>query len=80
LLPIAEALPLASYPQSINNLKYDNMADRGEQPYDPYIPQGGNAAGSAARDGNTRTAALQQVGAIPFVVMAGLQSCCVLDS
>jgi len=38
------------------------MADRGEQPYDPYIPQGGHAAGSAARDGNTRTAALQQVG------------------
>lgn len=40
------------------------MADRGEQPYDPYIPQGGSAAGSAARDGNTRTAALQQVGII----------------
>ncbi len=43
------------------------MANRGEQPYDPYIPQGGNAAGSAVRDGNTRTAALQQVGDIPSV-------------
>jgi len=44
------------------------MADRGEQPYDPYIPQGGHAAGSAARDGNTRTAALQQVGDFLFVI------------
>lgn len=33
------------------------MADR-EQPYDPYIPSGGNAGGSG-RDGNQRTAALQ---------------------
>jgi hypothetical protein len=38
------------------------MADR-EQPYDPYIPAGGNAnaGGSAGRDGNQRTAALQAV-------------------
>lgn len=36
------------------------MADR-EQPYDPYIPSGGSAAGGATRDGSTRTAALQAV-------------------
>ncbi|KKY15542.1 putative synaptobrevin [Phaeomoniella chlamydospora] len=33
------------------------MADR-EQPYDPYIPAGGNQGGNGAA-GNTRTAALQ---------------------
>lgn len=37
------------------------MADR-EQPYDPYIPSGGNAGGASANGGNTRTAALQAVG------------------
>jgi hypothetical protein len=42
------------------------MADRGEQPYDPYIPSGqpgaGGAAGAgAAAGGNSRTAALQAV-------------------
>ena len=37
------------------------MADR-EQPYDPYIPAGGNQGGSAgAAPGNQRTAALQAV-------------------
>lgn len=37
------------------------MADR-EPPYDPYIPAGGAAAGgSAAPNGNQRTAALQAV-------------------
>ncbi|KAJ5595455.1 Synaptobrevin [Penicillium hispanicum] len=31
-----------------------------EQPYDPYIPAGGNqAAGASAQNGNQRTAALQ---------------------
>jgi len=34
------------------------MADR-EQPYDPYIPSGGNNHGGSANDGNQRTAALQ---------------------
>lgn len=34
------------------------MADR-EQPYDPYIPSGGNAS---QNNGNQRTAALQAVG------------------
>ncbi|CAI6262536.1 unnamed protein product [Periconia digitata] len=36
------------------------MADR-EQPYDPYIPAGGNAPGAAAQgqNGNVRTQALQ---------------------
>lgn len=34
------------------------MADR-EQPYDPYIPAGGNNAGASAGQGNQRTAALQ---------------------
>jgi vesicle-associated membrane protein 4 len=33
------------------------MADH-NQPYDPYIPSGGNA-GAAAQGGNSRTAALQ---------------------
>ena len=33
-----------------------------EQPYDPYIPAGGNgAAGASAQHGNQRTAALQAV-------------------
>ena len=37
------------------------MADR-EQPYDPYIPAGGNAQGGAqGQSGNHRTAALQAV-------------------
>lgn len=37
------------------------MADR-EQPYDPYIPSGGHAAGSTtAPGGNQRTAQLQAV-------------------
>ena len=37
------------------------MADR-EQPYDPYIPAGGNAqAGAQGQSGNHRTAALQAV-------------------
>lgn len=31
-----------------------------DQPYDPYIPQGGNAAGGASQPGNARTAAIQQ--------------------
>lgn len=36
------------------------MADRGEQPYDPYIPAGAQgAAGNATKDGSQRTAALQ---------------------
>ena len=36
-----------------------------EQPYDPYIPAGGQAGSSAARgDGNQRTAALQAVGSL----------------
>ena len=35
------------------------MAD--SQPYDPYIPAGGNN-GSAGQGGNSRTAALQAVG------------------
>jgi hypothetical protein len=35
------------------------MADN--QPYDPYIPAGGNN-GSAGQGGNSRTAALQAVG------------------
>ncbi|RMZ92578.1 hypothetical protein DV736_g186, partial [Chaetothyriales sp. CBS 134916] len=34
------------------------MADR-EQPYDPYIPSGGQPAAGAPGAGNTRTAALQ---------------------
>jgi len=34
------------------------MADR-EQPYDPYIPSGGNQGGAAGAPGNQRTAALQ---------------------
>jgi len=34
------------------------MADR-EQPYDPYIPAGGNQGGAAGAPGNQRTAALQ---------------------
>ncbi len=41
------------------------MADRGEPPYDPYIPaEGGAPAGAAAQQngGNQRTAALQAVG------------------
>jgi len=37
------------------------MADR-EQPYDPYIPSGERAGGSAGQHGNQRTAALQAVG------------------
>lgn len=37
------------------------MADR-EQPYDPYIPSGGNAS---QNNGNQRTAALQAVGFRP---------------
>lgn len=38
------------------------MADR-EQPYDPYIPAGGNNAqgGAQGQSGNHRTAALQAV-------------------
>ncbi|KAK4955474.1 Vesicle membrane receptor protein (v-SNARE) [Elasticomyces elasticus] len=35
------------------------MANRGEEPYDPYIPSGHSAGASAGRDGNQRTAALQ---------------------
>ncbi|KAI9846058.1 MAG: SNAP receptor, synaptobrevin [Thelocarpon superellum] len=36
------------------------MADRGEPPYDPYIPQDHGAGASAAQNGgNQRTAALQ---------------------
>jgi vesicle-associated membrane protein 4 len=41
------------------------MADR-EQPYDPYIPsggQGGAAPGGGQNPGNQRTAALQAVSA-----------------
>jgi vesicle-associated membrane protein 4 len=41
------------------------MADR-EQPYDPYIPsggQGGAAPGAGQNPGNQRTAALQAVSA-----------------
>jgi len=34
------------------------MADR-EQPYDPYIPAGGNAQGGQGQNGNVRTQALQ---------------------
>jgi len=36
------------------------MADH-SQPYDPYIPAGGNN-GSSGQGGNSRTAALQAVG------------------
>jgi len=43
------------------------MADR-EQPYDPYIPSGGQpgagAAGGPTAGGNSRTAALQAVSRI----------------
>ena len=48
------------------------MADR-EQPYDPYIPSGGQQGGqqTGARDGNQRTAALQAVGGLfPIEEMA----------
>lgn len=36
------------------------MADQREQPYDPYIPSGGQGQGQNA-GGNQRTAALQAV-------------------
>ena len=41
------------------------MAD---QPYDPYIPAGGNN-GSASQGGNSRTAALQAVGSFILSVV-----------
>jgi hypothetical protein len=37
------------------------MSNREEPPYDPYIPNGGAAAGQGAQNGNHRTAALQAV-------------------
>lgn len=36
------------------------MAER-EQPYDPYIPSGGQGGGAQPAAGNQRTAALQAV-------------------
>lgn len=41
------------------------MADR-EQPYDPYIPSGGNAS-QQQNNGNQRTQALQAVGSALFL-------------
>jgi len=43
------------------------MADHREPPYDPYIPNGGNA--QAGPGGNQRTAALQAVGEIIHTVI-----------
>ena len=45
------------------------MADRGEPPYDPYIPSGNNAPAGGAQAVNNRTAALQAVGSHSLFVL-----------
>jgi hypothetical protein len=60
------------------------MADH-NQPYDPYIPAGGNN-GSSGQGGNSRTAALQAVGEFlsvrdvsgifPIIIVLTLQTTC----
>jgi len=54
------------------------MADR-EQPYDPYIPSGGqpNQGGPGGQNGNHRTAALQ---AVSDIVKLSFSRCAELSS